>query len=568
MQQFGLSMRWWLAGAFVAIAVLTAVLIATVSSRQVSRDINSNARNIAIGEAVSAGFSLERAIPKARLPQETRAAGRQNGLALFVFARDKTLIAQETLPGIGWQNVPDGENALELALAGRRFAESFDGAQATVVALPLRRTQVAAALVAYAPQAQAYGASLSIFRSEVARVSVWAALAAAVLGLGAATLVSRRLRRIARAAVAIEQGGFDIELQPGFQDEIGSLASTIDRMRVRLGGAFEQIEGERDRLGLLLDRLQEGVVAVDRVLTVQFANAGCRRLFGNELEPGSPLPATIAELPVRQLAAGLFAPGAHVSEARSDTGDGATISLVGIPAAGTGLAVLVLTDITEHERRQRAEREFVANASHELRTPVSAIAGAVEALELGASDDPDARAGFIRLIGRQALRLTRLTNSLLILARAQTREEGMQLVPVELRPLIEEIAASSEPRDRVLVECEPGLSATAQPDVLEQVVANLVSNALKHAPTGEVVVRASRVGGSAVIEVSDSGPGISAELRERIFDRFYAGGGAAREGFGLGLAIARDSATAMGGRLELHSNPGFGTTARVILPLS
>lgn len=564
-------MRWWLAGAFVSIAVLTATLIATVSTRQVGRDITANARNIAIGEAVSAGFTLERAIPNNRLPQETQAAGRQDGLALFVFARDETLIAQSTLPGIRWQNVPGGETALARALAGRRFANSFNGEQATVVALPLRRTQVAAALVAYAPSARAYGASLTIFRNEVVRVSVWAALAAAVLGLFSATLVSRRLRRIARAAAGIEQGGFDIELRPGFQDEIGSLASTVDRMRERLGGAFQQIEAERDRLGLLLDRLHEGVMAVDRTLTVQFANAGVRRLFPEGLEPGAPLPETFAELPLRAFATGLFALGAPVSEARSDTGAGATISLVGIPAAGTGLAVLVLADITEHERRQRAEREFVTNASHELRTPVSAIAGAVEALELGASDDPEARAGFIRLIGRQATRLTRLTNSLLILARAQTREEGMQLVPVELEPLIEEIAASSELLDRVRVECEPGLSVTAQPDVLEQVVANLVSNALKHAPTGEVVVRAARAAGNAgnaVIEVSDSGPGISAELRERIFDRFYAGGGGSRDGFGLGLAIARDSTTAMGGRLELSSAPGLGTTARVILPLS
>jgi signal transduction histidine kinase/HAMP domain-containing protein len=560
--RFRIGMRWWLAAAFVAVAALTAALIASFSSRQVGRDVTANARNIAIGEAVSAGFSLERAVD---LPATLKGIGRRDGLALFVFAPDRTLVAQAPTSGVGWTKVPDGAKALDRALGGRRFAESFSDGSATVVALPLRRTPGASALVAYAPRAQAYGASLSIFRKEVLRVSIWAALAAAALGVVSAALVSRRLRRIAAAAQAIEQGGFDIELQPGFQDEIGMLASTVERMRVRLGDAFEQVQAERDRLELLLDRLHEGVIAVDGALTVQYANASMRRLLP-ELDPDVPLPESFGDLPLRTVAAGLFGRGAPVSEARMDTPDGATFSLVGIPAAGTGLAVLVLADITQNERRQRAEREFVANASHELRTPVGAIATAVEALELGASEDPDERARFIRLIGRQALRLTRLTNSLLVLARAQTREEGMPLVPVELGPLLERVAGSAEPAGRVRVEQVNGALALAQPDVLEQVVANLVANAVKHAPDAEVVVRASSAGGEAVIEVTDRGPGIPAAVRARVFDRFYSGGGgAARDGFGLGLAIARDSTVAMGGRLELQSQPGIGTTARVIL---
>jgi signal transduction histidine kinase len=102
--------------------------------------------------------------------------------------------------------------------------------------------------------------------------------------------------------------------------------------------------------------------------------------------------------------------------------------------------------------------------------------------------------------------------------------------------------------------------------VLEQVVANLVANAIKHAPAGEIVLRAIRNGGeSAVIEVTDRGPGISAAVRARVFDRFYTGDTPERDGFGLGLASARDSTVAMRGRLELDSSPDTGTTARVVL---
>jgi len=554
-------MRWWLGGAFVAIAALTAVLIATISSRQTGRAVTRDARNLAIGEAVSAGFALGRSQD---LSVAARSFARRNGVALFVFARNGKMVASAPLPDLGWPDVPDRGAARESALAGRRFAESFHGGDATVVALPMRHTRSAAALIAYAPRAPAYGTSLSIFRSEVLRVSIWAALAAAFLGLVASGLVTRRLRRIAVAAHAIEQGAFDTPLEPGFPDEIGMLASSVERMRGRLGEAFEQIQAERDRLELLLDRLHEGVIAVDAQLTVQYANASMRSLLP-ELDPDVPLPDHFGDLPLRAVASSLFRRGAPVSEARMTMPDGATYSLVGIPAASTGLAVLVIADITQNERRQRAEREFVANASHELRTPVSAIASAVEALELGARDVPADRDRFIAVIQRQALRLTRLTSSLLVLARAQTREEGIQLVPVELEPFLERVAAAADQPAAVRVVRNGGGVALAQPDVLEQIVANLVANAVKHAPGTEVVLRSSPDGEDVAIEVADRGPGIPDEVRARVFDRFYAGGSASRDGFGLGLAIARESTAAMGGRLELDSVPGAGTTARVIL---
>lgn len=553
-------MRLWLAGGFAVIAVLTAALTAAVSSRQVEHDVTEHARDIAIGQTVSSGFSIEQAIMDHRLTERTTALGRQYGLALFVFSPDGRRIAAAPA-GVRWSRIPERQQALASALAGRRFAKGFG--TATLVALPLRRTPVAGALVAYAPRPSAYGRSLSIFHSETIRAAVWAALLAAALGTLLAWLVARRLRRIARAAQAIERGEFDRELTPRFRDEVGELATAVDAMRRRLGGAFAQIEAERDRLELLLDRLHEGVIAVDETLAVQYANASMRRRLSN-LHIGSDLPASLENLPLRAIAEQLFASGAPVAEARTDAIDGNTYSLLGIPAAGTGLAVLVLADITADERRRRAERDFVANASHELRTPVSAIATAVEALELGAQDEPAERERFVRLIGRQAERLTRLTRSLLVLARAQTREEVIETRTIELRPFLERILEAESP-ERVRLEAVDAPFAIGQPELLEQVLANLLANAVKHAGQGDVVVRTRSAGDGAVaIEVTDSGPGIPPEIRARVFDRFYAGG-ETREGFGLGLAIARESTLAMRGELELESEPGGGTTARVVL---
>jgi two-component system sensor histidine kinase VicK len=567
MARHGIGMRWWLAAIFILIAVVTAALVATVSSRQADQAVRANSEDIAVGKTVSAAFAVEQAIARNELSARLPTISGSRDLAVFVFSGDGRLLTADTSNGIRWNVVPVGRAALESALSGRRFVETAD-AGPTLVALPLRRTELAEAIVAYAPRPAAYSRSLAIFRREVIRAALWTALIAAAAGLLAATLIARRLGRIDAAAAAIERGDFDVQLRPRFRDEVGSLAVSIDRMRRRLRTSFERLRAERDRLERLLEQLHEGVVAVDEELVVQFANTSARRLFGGAaLEPGAVLPERWAGVPLRRLARGLFREDAAPAEARADPGDERTIAVVGVPAGVSELAVIVLSDVTAQERRERAEREFVANASHELRTPVSAIASAVEALEAGAQESRDDREAFIRLIGRQADRLARLTRSLLLLARAQTRQEPIRLEPVKLKPLLEEIAAATEPTGArgIEVACADELVALAQRDLAEQVVANLVGNAVKHGRDGEIVLSARATGESVVIEVVDHGPGIGLGAEQRVFDRFYSDQVGQRGGFGLGLAIARDAVRALGGSIEIESEPGHGTTARVIL---
>jgi signal transduction histidine kinase len=561
-------MRWWLAAVFVAIATLTAVLIAVVSSRQADSELRANAENIALGAGISARSAVEQAIIDGNLEKQLVSIGARHSVALFVFSPQRRLLAAGHYRNVRWQDVPEGGAAVLTALGDRRYVASFNGGRSTLVALPLDRRNNAAVLVAYAPKPP-YGPSLAIFRHDVVQASIWAVAAAALTGLVAATLIARRLKRISKAAAGIEQGDFARRLEPGLRDEIGDLALTVDRMRTKLGEAFEQLSAERDRLERVLEQMNEGVLAVDRDLRVQFANANAQLLLaGVPLEKGAPLPETHGGLPLRRLAQGLFAPRATIAEARSQREDGAMISLVGVPSSTSDLVVLVFADITEQERRRQAEREFVTNASHELRTPVTAITSAVEALQSGAKDDPERRERFIDLIGRQATRLTRLSSSLLILARAQTKLENLHLEPVELGGLLKEIAAASVPAEGVTlrVECPQPVVAVGQRDIVEQVVANLVGNAVKHTVEGEIVLRAVLNGSGAAIEVADTGPGISPTVQGRVFDRFYSAEVNGREGFGLGLAIARESAEAIGGELSIESESGRGTTARVVLP--
>jgi signal transduction histidine kinase len=560
-------MRWWLAAIFVVIALITATLVATVSSRQADTRVRAKSEEIAVGNTVAAAFAIETSIANGTLPQDLSQVAQHRKLALFVFGVHGRLRSASRSLGISWSAIPNGRDALGSALSDHRYVSTSGETGATVVALPLRRAPGAHALVAFAPRQPAYGRSLAIFHHEVLRASLWALLVAAVAGLVAATLIAGRLRRIGAAAASIERGNFDVQLRPRFLDEVGSLGASIDRMRQRLGRSFEQLRAERDRLGRLLGQLQEGVVAVDPQAVVQFANDRASELTEMRIAPGEHLPEPWPDLSLQALTHGLFRDDAEVAEARIESGDGRALSVVGIPAGASELAVVVLTDITAHERRERAEREFVANASHELRTPVSAITSAVEALQSGAAEIPDDRDRFVELIARQATRLGRLTRSLLIMARAQTREEPVQLEPVQLRPLVDEILASSDVPEgaAVVVRCPHDLIALGQVDIAEQILFNLVGNALKHAADGALLVSARANGETVVVEVTDTGPGIPHVAAERVFDRFYAGGDSKRDGFGLGLAIVRDAVRTLGGSVEIESEPGRGTTARVTL---
>ena len=221
------------------------------------------------------------------------------------------------------------------------------------------------------------------------------------------------------------------------------------------------------------------------------------------------------------------------------------------------------------EERDRLEREFVANAAHELRSPLAAIVAAVDALVLGAKDDPVLRERFIGHLGREAERLTRLTQSLLLLARIDD-ERDLPRTRVCLRDVLRAVAESVRPLAAVPVEVaavDPALVAHTNGDLLERALANLADNAARHTVTGHVGLSARAVPGGVAVEIEDTGPGLPEGSEGRVFDRFWRGRARTADGFGLGLSIAAQVARALGATLELERRPGGGTVARVTLPV-
>ena len=557
------GIRWWLALAFAVVAATTAIAVAQLSSDRSQTAFRERAQALAAGSTFQAAIDL-RDTPADRLEGMTQVVSERRRLSLFLFDDEGALVSDRTSRGVSIESVRDYREAVAQALAGHRFVATDDDVRATVVALPFSNGE-ARAIVAHASHPE-LAQQLGIVHDEIYDSAWIALLLGGIVGVAIATLIALRLRRISRAAAAIERGDFDKPLRPDFADELGELAGTFDRMRQRLRDSFEQLAKERDRLEELLERLQDGVVAVNASLEVEFANGTARWLL-DLVDTGAALPDPWPELSVRDFARLLF-DADRVLEQRVKLDAGLEYLLVGVPAYGGNTAVLVIRDVTERERRERAEREFVANASHELRTPLTTILGAVEVLQNGAKERPADRDRFLEHIAREANRLMRLTRALLVLARAQTEEETPRLGPVAVRPLLEEIAASTRPRPGVelVVDCAESLHVRAEQDLLEQAIVNLATNAAEHTSTGRIVLAANGNGdGKVRVEVRDSGPGIRGPARTRIFDRFYRPDRSTPGGFGLGLAIVAAAVRAQHGALELGEAPEGGARVAILL---
>jgi signal transduction histidine kinase len=231
-----------------------------------------------------------------------------------------------------------------------------------------------------------------------------------------------------------------------------------------------------------------------------------------------------------------------------------------------GGVVCTVEDLTLRTRRERADREFITNAAHQLRTPIAAIATAVEVLQGGAKEDPATRDRFLGHIELQTDRLVRLARAMLLLARVERGDADVALDLLPLRPLLAAVVAEFHETPRVVLEldCPPELAVWADGALLSEALANVLTNALEHTPTGGVRVAACAGDGTVVIEIVDTGFGIAPAELPRVFERFRSGAGDG--GVGLGLPIARAALEALGGSIEIDSHEGSGTTARLLLP--
>jgi len=418
--------------------------------------------------------------------------------------------------------------------------------------------------------------TLAIVDAQVHAVQRAVAVAGLVMLLAAWLLAWMLARALASPLLRIADAATDIAAgRPAeFPDvRVPELAHQVDALRAmhhELERRFEDLRREREESRTLLEALSDGVLAADKRGIVVETNAAARRLLGyGETEPLPPLGELFHDRAHRALMREVLT-GAVVEGRELDLGD-RTVVFSARPLAEGG-TLLVLSDVTDVRRLETVRRDFVANVSHELKTPLTAIAGYAETLAAEASDAQ--ATGFAQTIVENARRMQRLVDDLLDLSRIESGSWEPEPRSVDVETVAREawgpFAERAAGRDVAFESATNSAAINADPEALRQILANLFDNALRHThPRGRIRVGAQRASGATVVRVSDTGSGIPADHLPRIFERFYrVDPGRSRQegGTGLGLAIVKHLVEAHGGRVEAESELGRGTTILLYFP--
>jgi len=454
------------------------------------------------------------------------------------------------------------------------------------VAVPIAEDGQVAAVVRTAIPLTTVNHALYDLYWRIGLSALLVALLAAVIGLYVSRRISRQMREIKDGAERLAGGDFTHKLFVPRTEEFAAVAESLNHMAEELDDKIGTLTRERNEREAVLSSMVEGVLAVDADERIIALNAAAAGLI--DVQPAAAEGRTIQEVlrnpdlqrVVAQTLSGHEPVEADIvmrvgSEDRYLQANG-TLLRAGDDESPVG-AVVVLNDVTRLKRLEAVRRDFVANVSHELKTPVTSIKGFAETLEDGALDDPVAARRFVRIISGQADRLNSIIGDLLALSTLEQRENEPRLTLEEadvcdvLHVAVEVCEPKAQAKGITIgVSCASGVLAAVNPPLLEQAVVNLVDNAVKYSSDGSAVeVALVEAADEIVISVSDRGPGVPREHLPRLFERFYRVDKARSRdlgGTGLGLAIVKHIARAHGGRVSVDSRVGDGSTFRIHLP--
>lgn len=581
---------WQLVPTYLLITILSllgAVWYASGSLRQfhlqsVREDLEARAHLVI--EQITDSLNSE---DKTELDRFCRKLGHKSATRITVVLSDGRVVADSEEDPAKMEN---HANRLEVreALSGRigastRYSDTLKN-DMMYVAIPVREEGSIAGVVRTSVPLTIIGKALYPVYAEIALVTAVIALAALLLSLTVARRISRPLEEIKRGAERFASGDFRPRLPVQSSDEINTLAQTMNKMAAQIDERIRAITRQSSEQQAILSSMVEGVLAIDKdglIIRANRAAADMLNLTPEEVE-GKSVQNAVRNPALQEFVAKALSASTPVEDDIVVEDDeqrflhlhGAVLQDNDGRATG---AVIVLNDVTRLRKLESIRREFVANVSHELKTPITSVKGFVETLQDGALEVQEDAERFLGIIANELDRLNSIIEDLLLLSRVEQDTEKREItlgeIPVRdvLRAAVRARATKAdEKKINVELQYDEDLVVEANAILLEHAVINLIDNAIKYSDEGSSVkVEAVRRDGDIVIEVIDSGCGIDKKHIPRVFERFYRVDKARSRklgGTGLGLAIVKHIVQVHDGHVTVDSTPGKGSAFTIHLP--
>jgi two-component system phosphate regulon sensor histidine kinase PhoR len=499
-----------------------------------------------------------------------------------IIALDGVVIADSQRPAAGMENHGTRIEVLQAMTSGRGFSVRRSDTLDRVMMYAAVRAGAAggpSAVVRLAVPLTAVDARIADLNKTLLGATLGALILIAALAVLVAERTSRPVRQLTQAVEQMARGDLTIRSLPTTRDEVGRLAGVFNDMADAFQNQMAAVTDQRNKLETVLTHMTDGAIITDPEGRVQLINPAAERLLGiaEQDAAGESLTTAARDHHIVAIWQRSRQTGKEQSDVVEIVGRGPFLRVVATPlqSPSAGGSLLILQDLTQVRRLETIRRDFISNISHELRNPLAALKALVDTLRDGALDDRPMAERFLTQMDGEVDAMTNMVRELLELSRIESGKVPLRLSPTAVADLVTPAAERLRPQaERAGLSLAVNLpqdlpSVMADSERLQQVLNNLIHNAIKFTPPGGRITVTARTGNKVTIAVSDTGVGIAADDLTRIFERFYKADRArSGGGTGLGLAIAKHIVQAHGGQIWAESTPGLGATFSFTLPVA
>jgi len=581
------SVRWRLTATYLILVAFAMTILGLVLSYSVERHFVSEAESALSAHGILIGDLIAQEFDPQGKPQDLNVLLRH--LAVEVQARivvydNHNLLLGDSRAGSPWETVPERAEGLRAGFGCRICHSEVKGSKSLTVEVPLTRGgQRIGSVKLFASRYEAVLAGARTRRIILATLFITSLIAAGV-SFRLARSIAKPISHMSEMARKMASGDLKQRVDVKLRDEVGQLAASLNAMADALYSNLGQLAEEKNKMETILTTMADGIVVAEKSGVVRLFNRVSERLF--RMQAGTVIGSQIDEFEAlshvgEMLQRAMDTEAVVKQELKIAVHDVRTVDAYALPlrdqSGDVVGAVAVLQDVTEIRRLDQVRKDFVANASHELRTSVASIRALVETLQLGAKEEPEVLSRFLDSLGGETERLSLLLRDLLDISELEAGKKGPQRGPMRLCELVEQAVSSladmaAQSNVTVEVSVPSDLSASVDRRQIQRALVNLLDNAIKYTPAGgRVEISGQETETEVSITVSDTGVGIPPTEIDRIFERFYRVDKARSRrlgGTGLGLSIVKDVAEAHGGTVSVESEVGKGTAFTITVSKS